>query len=445
MSSFTSPPLYTFSGYVQDILQLEFYQAELPSIPALCGGSTGNEIRERWCYVLRREGSECNIVSDSDDSMEVDSAPSLAPSPKQRSRKTSDFNASTLQIVVYSDLNLKLHTYVSVSGYIERSEDDGDENLEMLHCKTVTLGRSSPPKPRDAVNEQFVLKILETKLSSEPLSSLLLLWLLSGKEKSDSTIGQLSLTFSGGDSSLVANLNAFVSEVTDDSTLINSFDLSSDELELRKIGEDRIKFSKLQGAAGKAVIVDYTDGVCTNEANKTKNMKYIDECVKDGAVKCRFGFFDGKMDGDYRYITVEPKKAVSFEGEASSGEKAAGVIGRTNVTVKLKEGMVIKGEGNIGENDDIKDFVNWKRSLCSSRLVLLPPPVCAAAETLFVAKRRSPMGEKIGEVDLERWLTFTRLYARLRGEVGEKGITASVADFESAVELDLKLKEQGFV
>ena len=103
-------------------------------------------------------------VSFSDDSMEVDSAPSLAPSPKQRSRKTSDFNASTLQIVVYSDLNLKLHTYVSVSGYIERSEDDGDENLEMLHCKTVTLGRSLPPKPRDAVNEQFVLKILETKL-----------------------------------------------------------------------------------------------------------------------------------------------------------------------------------------------------------------------------------------------------------------------------------------
>lgn len=58
--------------------------------------------------------------------------------------------------------------------------------------------------------------------------------------------------------------------MTDDSTLINSFDLSSDELELRKIGEDRIKFSKLQGAAGKAVIVDYTDGVCTNEANKVR-------------------------------------------------------------------------------------------------------------------------------------------------------------------------------
>ncbi|GMH49876.1 hypothetical protein TrLO_g5034 [Triparma laevis f. longispina] len=446
MSSFTSPPLYTYSGYVQDILQMEFYQAEPPSIPALCGGSTGIEIRERWCYVLRREGSEFNVVSDSDDSMEVDIAPTLAPSPKQRSRKTSDFNAPSLQIVVYSDLNLKLHTYVSVSGYVERSSsDDDDENFEMLHCKTIELGRSIPTTPRSDITELSVLKSLELKLGSEPLSSLLLLWLLSGKEKSDSTIGQLNLTFEGGDANLVSNLTDFVSAITDDSTTITSEDLNSDGLELRKIGEDRIKFSKLQGASGKAIILDYTSSLTTNEANKSKNMKYIDECVKDGAVKCHFGFFDGKMDGDYRYITVEPKKTVSFAG--GEDQQAQNIVmGRANVAVKLKDGTNIKGESRIGENEDIKDFVNYKRSLFSSNLVILPAPVCTAAESLFVSKRRSTeTNEKISEKDLERWLTFTRLYARLRGEGTENGIEASVADFQSAVDLDNRLKEQGYI
>ena len=163
-----------------------------------------------------------------------------------------------------------------------------------------------------------MLKSLDLKLGSEPLSSLLLLWLLSGKEKSDSTIGQLNLTFegelliyiyrrcfvllrllrprffltqlatlqyntlqyTGGDANLVSNLTDFVSAITDDSTTITSEDLNSDDLELRKIGEDRIKFSKLQGASGKAIILDYTSSLTTNEANKSKNMKYIDECVK---------------------------------------------------------------------------------------------------------------------------------------------------------------------
>ncbi|GMH49274.1 hypothetical protein TL16_g00480 [Triparma laevis f. inornata] len=76
----------------------------------------------------------------------------------------------------------------------------------------------------------------------------------------------------------------------------------------------------------------------------------------------------------------------------------------------------------------------------------MPAPVCTAAESLFVSKRRSTeTNEKISEKDLERWLTFTRLYARLRGEGTENGIEASVADFQSAVDLDNRLKEQGYI
>ena len=75
--------------------------------------------------------------------------------------------------------------------------------------------------------------------------------------------------------------------------------------------------------------------------------------IVDGAVKCHFGFFDGKMDGDYRYITVEPKKTVSFAG--GEDQQAQNIVmGRANVAVKLKDGTNIKGESRIGENEDIK-------------------------------------------------------------------------------------------
>ena len=144
---------------------------------------------------------------------------------------------------------------------------------------------------------------------------------------------------------------------------------------------------------------------------------YVDACIADGKIPCNFGFYEGKMDGDYRYLLLSPT-----EDDPASPSQQASATGRIRVVLRGASPISSPPPDVQARVKEVLDFLTACRSRPSPSITA---GACTLAERVFIERRPG-----VGEADLGRWLVFARLFASMRGR------DADERDLRDALELD---------
>jgi len=320
-ASFTSPVLYTYSGYIQDASpQPSYFTCSPPSLPSLCTRSTDpDEIQQRWSYYVCSESpwvpsaSVPGPFSPGPGVVDAVVGPSSVrsvtpPEQKLRSPRTSSYSSPCLRVLLYSRCDsVRLHAYVELEGYVEADEEGG----AVMHVRRLGMGRPRP-MPHADVTEDSVRAYMSSVFGRH--GDVFLMWLL-GRQQPNSVIGSVVLSVVGDANDLVPRLARALAPLCHDSAVLDWG--AGGEIKLRKVGEDRLPPSPLQGAPGKVIFVP--PGASPEQAN------YLDQCVSTGKIPCSFGFYEGKMDGCRRYL---------FVSGSPPSSSSSSCVGPVHITVR---------------------------------------------------------------------------------------------------------------